>query len=180
MSERDIQVGLRLKNIRLYRRMTQKELADKLKISQTAIALWENGNRSLSLDAIDDISRILNVSAGYLLFGEKDVNDIFPSEKPSDSNKHASTRATHSDGDDYTEEELKKIIKELKTSSKAEEGLAILKQLTDDLPERAEQMISYGKGLLESIDRLNEAGQQKVKDYADDLAENPRYRKASE
>ena len=74
----------------------------------------------------------------------------------------------------------REIIKKLKTSSKAEEGLAILKQLTDDLPERAEQMISYGKGLLESIDRLNDEGQQKVKDYADDLAENPKYRKDTE
>lgn len=180
MSERDIQVGLRLKKIRLYRRMTQKELADKLKISQTAIALWESGNRSLSLEAIDDISRILNVSAGYLLFGEKDVNDIFPSEEPSNNNNHAAIRATRSDGDDYTEEEFKKTIKKLRAASKAEEGLAILKQLTDDLPEHAEQMISYGKDIVETISKLNNAGKQKVKDYAADLAENPKYRKDTE
>lgn len=109
MSERDIQVGLRLKKIRLYRRMTQKELADKLKISQTAIALWESGSRSLSLDAIDDISQILNVSAGYLLFGEKDVNDIVPSEEQSNNSRSISTLAAHFDGDEYTEEELEEI-----------------------------------------------------------------------
>src|SRR5699024_5720588 len=73
------------------------------------------------------------------------------------------TIAAHFDGDEYTEEELDEIIKKLKTSSKAEEGLAILKQLTDDLPGHAEQMISYGKSLLESIDKLNDEGQQKVK-----------------
>lgn len=111
MSERDIQVGLRLKKIRLYRRMTQKELADKLKISQTAIALWENGNRSLSLDAIDDISRILNVSAGYLLFGEKDVNDIVPAEEQGNNNNPPFTLAAHFDGDEFTEDELEEIRK---------------------------------------------------------------------
>lgn len=31
--------------------------------------------------------------------------------------------------------------------------------------------------LQDSINKLNEEGQQKVKDYADDLAENPKYRK---
>lgn len=110
MSERDIQVGLRLKKIRLFRRMTQKELADKLKISQTAIALWESGSRSLSLDAIDDIAQILNVSAGYLLFGETDVNDIVPSEEQANNNQTA-TLAAHFDGDEYTEEELEQIRK---------------------------------------------------------------------
>ena len=108
MSERDIQVGLRLKKIRLFRRMTQKELADKLKISQTAIALWESGSRSLSLDAIDNIAQILNVSAGYLLFGERDVNDIVPSEEQS-NNTQATTIAAHFDGDEYTEDELEEI-----------------------------------------------------------------------
>lgn len=75
MSERDIQVGSRLKKIRQGRGLTQKELANKLKISQTAIALWENGSRSLSLEIIDDIAQILDVSAGYLLFGEADFKD---------------------------------------------------------------------------------------------------------
>ncbi len=111
MSERDIQVGLRLKKIRLFRRMTQKELADKLKISQTAIALWESGSRSLSLDAIDDIAQILNVSAGYLLFGETDVNDIVPSEEQANNNNQTATLAAHFDGDEYTEEELEQIRK---------------------------------------------------------------------
>lgn len=109
MSERDIQVGSRLKKVRQHRMMTQKQLADKLKISQTAIALWENGNRSLSLDAIDAIAKALNVSAGYILFGEKDVNDIVPSDEPVNNNNQTSTLAAHFDGDEYTEDELEEI-----------------------------------------------------------------------
>ena len=75
------------------------------------------------------------------------------------------------------EKELREIIDKLQSSSKAAEGFDILKQLTEQLPERAEQMISYGEDLLEAINKLNDAGQQKVKDYANDLAENPKYRK---
>lgn len=76
MSERDIEVGSRIRAVRQSRKITQKELADKIGISQTAIALWENGSRSASLDLIDEIAAYLDVSAGYLLFGEKDIEDV--------------------------------------------------------------------------------------------------------
>ncbi len=109
MSERDIEVGSRLKKIRQDRGITQKELAKMLKLSQTAIALWESGNRSLSLDAVDDVARILDISAGYLLFGEKDVRDNVPPEKKKNHDKAITTIAAHFDGDEYTEEELEEI-----------------------------------------------------------------------
>lgn len=76
MSERDIEVGGRIKAVRQSKKITQKELADKIGISQTAIALWENGSRSTSLDLIDKIAECLDISAGYLLFGEKDIEDV--------------------------------------------------------------------------------------------------------
>lgn len=72
MSERDIEVGSRIRAVRKNKKITQKELADKIGISQTAIALWENGSRSTSLDLIDEIAECLDISAGYLLFGEKE------------------------------------------------------------------------------------------------------------
>lgn len=75
MSERDIEVGSRIKTIRHSKKITQKELADKIGTSQTAIALWENGSRSISLDLIDKIAKCLDVSANYLLFGKKNIED---------------------------------------------------------------------------------------------------------
>lgn len=82
MSERDIEVGSRIRAARQSKKITQKELADKIGISQTAIALWENGSRSTSLDLIDKIAEYLDIPAGYLLFGEKDIEDVSALQKP--------------------------------------------------------------------------------------------------
>ena len=80
-------------------------------VSQTAIALWENGSRSISLEAIDEIAFYLNVSASYLLFGEKDFKDNIPKDNHDDGLKNIDTIAAHFDGDEYTEEELEQIRK---------------------------------------------------------------------
>ena len=80
MSDRDIEVGSRIKKIRQHKKITQQELSAKMGVSQTAIALWENGSRSISLEAIDEIAFYLNVSASYLLFGEKDFKDNIPKD----------------------------------------------------------------------------------------------------
>nr|WP_296039224.1 helix-turn-helix transcriptional regulator [uncultured Enterocloster sp.] len=108
MNDKDIELGTRIKKIRQSRGMTQLDLAKKIGTSQTAIALWESGNRSMSFEVIDRISIALSVSASYLLFGEKDFKDDIPDESSSMSNL---TVAAHFDGDEFTEEELEDIRK---------------------------------------------------------------------
>ena len=81
MNERDAEIGARIKKIRQARKITQAQLAKQLDISQTAIALWENGQRSVNIDFIDRIASALNISASYLLFGDIDFNDNVPKEK---------------------------------------------------------------------------------------------------
>lgn len=68
-------IGARIKKIRQEKRITQKQLASEMGISQTAIALWENGSRQLSLSALDEIAHYLDVSANYLMYGEPDIDD---------------------------------------------------------------------------------------------------------
>ena len=63
-------IGIRIKNIRLKHHITQKQLASHIGVSQTAIALWESGQRTVPLETIDHIAEYLNVSVGYLLLGE--------------------------------------------------------------------------------------------------------------
>ena len=111
MSDRDIEGGSRIKKIRQHKKITQQELSAKMGVSQTAIALWENGSRSISLEAIDEIAFYLNVSASYLLFGEKDFKDNIPKDNHDDGLKNIDTIAAHFDGDEYTEEELEQIRK---------------------------------------------------------------------
>lgn len=83
--DRDLEIGLRIKKIRQDRKITQVQLANQIGVSQTAIALWENGNRRIPLEIIDELSLILNISASYLLFGNADFSDNFSPEevKPS-------------------------------------------------------------------------------------------------
>ena len=75
MSERDIEIGARIKKTRQQKKITQAELSKSLGLSQTAIALWEAGKRSVPFEIIDGIANLLNISASYLLFGEQDFND---------------------------------------------------------------------------------------------------------
>lgn len=98
-------IGTRIKRVRQNKRITQKELAAEMGISQTAIALWESGNRQLSLSALDEIAHYLDVSASYLMYGEADFSDEISkngiSIKLQDGNKYT-----------FTIDELQRILKE--------------------------------------------------------------------
>ena len=56
-----------LKQLRLEASMTQKELAQKLNVSQNAIFNWENEKRVPSLEMVDQIAYFFNVNSSYLL-----------------------------------------------------------------------------------------------------------------
>ena len=63
-----------LKRIRKEKKITQKQLADRLKIKQQAISQYENGQCIPKLDLITKLANILNVSVPYLLGYVSDVN----------------------------------------------------------------------------------------------------------
>lgn len=112
MSDKDVEIGMRIKKARQSRGLTQLELAKDIGASQTAVALWERGSRKISTDVIERVSFALSVSASYLLFGEKDFKDNIPdndaenvaSPPPSDS-----ALVIHFSSDDFTQEELEDI-----------------------------------------------------------------------
>lgn len=80
MNEKEMEIGLRIRKVRQSKKITQAQLAAQLGISQTAIALWESGKRSIPFNAIDHIASILDISASYLLFGEADFCDDIPAD----------------------------------------------------------------------------------------------------
>lgn len=57
----------RLKELRLEKNLTQKELADKTMISQAAISLYELNRRSATVDIIIIFCQFFKVSADYLI-----------------------------------------------------------------------------------------------------------------
>lgn len=57
----------RLKSLRNSRKISQKDFAQSLKVSQQTVASWESGRTEPSNTALKDIADYFNVSTDYLL-----------------------------------------------------------------------------------------------------------------
>lgn len=57
----------RLKELRLKNKLTQKQLANELNVSQTAIALWEKGKRQPDIQTLEQLARLFDVNTDFLL-----------------------------------------------------------------------------------------------------------------
>ncbi len=70
----------KLKALRTAKKMSQKDLADKLGVAKSVVSFYESGDRSPSYDILIKISRIFNVTTDYLLGIERermlDVSDL--------------------------------------------------------------------------------------------------------
>ncbi|MDD3173421.1 MAG: helix-turn-helix domain-containing protein [Herbinix sp.] len=66
--------SLILKN-RKEKKMTQKELADKLNVSDKTISKWERGQGCPDIASINDLAEVLGVNVTEILSGETLIND---------------------------------------------------------------------------------------------------------
>lgn len=62
-----ILVGERLKALRLSKKMSQKDLAEKLKIAKSVISFYESDARCPSYEVLIKIAETFNVTTDYLL-----------------------------------------------------------------------------------------------------------------
>ena len=69
-----IKIGKFIFKLRKEKNLTQKQLADKLEITDRAISKWENGKSMPDLSLLKPICDILDVSINELLSGER-IND---------------------------------------------------------------------------------------------------------
>lgn len=151
-------IGEKIKYLRTEKGITQKELASKLGTSQQNLAQYENGKRNPKPETLKRIADALEVPISSLGFYDMIVDSILDQAKPLSMN-----------------------VLDLfagQPTNIAQRGLDVLEPLKESLVESAELAVIQSKELLNSISKLNEEGQQKVKEYADDLAENPRYQRA--
>ena len=65
-------IGLRIAALRRTEGWSQAELAEKLKISPSAVGMYEQGRREPASDRIVAIAKIFDVSTDYLLGLSKD------------------------------------------------------------------------------------------------------------
>lgn len=65
-----VKIGRFIQTSRKQINMTQRELADKLGVSDKLISKWETGNGMPDISIINDVCNVLNVSVNELLSGE--------------------------------------------------------------------------------------------------------------
>ena len=67
--------GKTIKELREKRKLTQKELADKINVSDKTISKWETGKGLPDIGIVEELSKALSVSIGELLTGEYRTNE---------------------------------------------------------------------------------------------------------
>lgn len=97
----------RLKSLRESKNITQKELANKLGISPSAIGMYESGKRNPDTSMLNILSNFFDVSVDYLM-GRSDIKS---SADEVLKENHEETIALHSDYDykDLPDEARKEI-----------------------------------------------------------------------
>lgn len=68
--------NIMFKMLRQKNKYTQSEIAEKLKISQRAVAYYEKGDRLPDFEMLIKIAKIFDVSTDYLLGIDKNVDTI--------------------------------------------------------------------------------------------------------
>ena len=81
-------IGIKIKELREQRQMTQTELAQKLNVSKSVISAYEKGIRTPSYRVIKDMSAVFDVPESHLFvrhIGETsiliDITDLTPSQQ---------------------------------------------------------------------------------------------------
>lgn len=154
-----MEIGDKIKELRKEKKLTQKELASAIGVTQGVIHFWETGRNKPSTYNLILLSRVLGRSLTNDLFKEKaDLLDSF-------------------------EQDMEKIKKETLEQHKAAE--TILDE-TSELYNEYKEIIDFMESnplfmsLLKEMCGLNEIGIRKVFEYIQDLKNNPNYKNDSE
>lgn len=62
-----VNMGSKLKSLRLEKKLTQKQVADRIGLAISAVSSYESGSRYPSYDVLVKLARIFHVSTDYLL-----------------------------------------------------------------------------------------------------------------
>lgn len=60
-------IGEKVADLRKQHSLSQPQLADKMAVSQSTIAMWESNKRKINTDDLKSLAKFFNVSTDYLL-----------------------------------------------------------------------------------------------------------------
>ncbi len=90
----DYKFNENLKNVRLQKRLSQKEVAEHIGVAKSTYSLYESGHREPNIETIKRIADYFEVSSDLLLGLDMPPHTI----------------AAHFEGDEYTQDELNEIL----------------------------------------------------------------------
>ena len=68
-------IGRFIEKLRKEKNLTQRELADKLNVTDRAISNWENGRRLPDISLMKELCNIFNISIDELIYGKKNKEE---------------------------------------------------------------------------------------------------------
>lgn len=135
-------IGERLKELRMKKNLTQKQLADQLKLSQSTIGMIESGKRAASNELLIKFADYFQCSTDYLL-GKTDFNESL--KKIEKSNKSLND-------DDFTQEELE-LLEEIKNDP---EISILFHDLKSAPKKKIKQLLSIWDVISQKFDEMDE------------------------
>ena len=70
-----VNMGEKLKSLRIEKKLTQKQVADRIGLAISAVSSYDSGKRYPSYDVLAKLARIFHVSTDYLL-GMTDTRNV--------------------------------------------------------------------------------------------------------
>ena len=64
-------LGKRLRKLRMERKMTQEDLAQRLHVTRQAVSNWENGKTAVGIEYMVQLSEIYGVSVDEIIYGKR-------------------------------------------------------------------------------------------------------------
>jgi transcriptional regulator with XRE-family HTH domain len=134
-------INERLRVFRKKSKITQKELGEVLQVSQAAVAAYEKGTRSLSLELAEKITIRYNLSIDWLLTGK---GEMFITEQ----NNDASVYKVECEKCDEQAQRVKELEQEVKSLKKS---ISELEQQNSELSQKLIQRLEHLLKLQEEL-----------------------------
>lgn len=175
-------IGERIKKIRQEKGLSQKELGEKLGVSQQMIGQWETGKANPKIETLIKIAEALDCEVSdideniivhrHTVKFELTPEDIERYKKDAEAEKLIQKKAS---GKNITADEQKKIDDYIKCIRNS------FTQLPEHIKEQKSKIDKIGENiLLTDYRELNTEGQSEARKRVSELTEIPRYTKPDE
>lgn len=160
----------RLKTLRIAHGLTQEELALMLRVSRSAVGMYENGLREPDYETLDNAADYFHVSIDYLLGRDKTTGNI-AFDVTEENARYAKIRQMLFDGEKVSHDDLEYF--RIETVAAIKKRPNIFKKYADELEE------AYLQALVDDYNLLNTDGKLEARKRVEELTYIPRYTAAS-